>query len=432
MAQALSILPQCVQPAAIQGIAFVGCRQSLECACHSFVFLHFLQLSILTSSCNPMDLQIALDAARQYCSSVNPSLKDSKATLLQIIVTICMTLALLAVILRFWSRKIANVRIGRDDWLIVLALIFALAVDVLIFVSIADGGGRHSFMIDPGNMTLQTNLAAAWMLTTTLTLARLSIIALYLRIFSTLRTFRKVLHATAGFVIIIMLACTLLYTFSCRPVSYYWDKKIPGGRCLDQKKLLAAECGVSGVTGFWVLVLPIPAIRRLQTSFRRKAILIGLFALGAFVCVTSLIRIEFIVGIDANDQHWSMVPFSIWIALEVNVGIVAVCLPTFMPLFKAWRPKLFSSIRSVSSIRSRSGQPSHATLDDEARIYVGGDQKSANTAGVKITELEDGTRQESVDGEGSEVWPMSVFEVAKEVDTERDAILSSKQRVEQT
>ena len=373
MAEIVTILPQCVQSVAVQGITAVGCDRSLDCACHSLKFLNHLQLSIVTSSCSPEDMQSALGSARHYCSAVNPSLRDTRITLLYSTVLSFTVLALLAVILRFWSRRVAKIHLGWDDWFIIPALFSAVAVDTQLLLGTRYGGARHSFMVIPTSVTLKTQLATAWAIVTCGMFVRLSILALYIRIFSTLKILRRVLFATAWIEVIILLAGAMLYTFSCRPVSYFWNKDIPGGHCLDGPKILAAVCAVDSATGFWVLVLPVQVIRDLQyvlsapfflvsptlkfsrggaqhvsqglfaceayllvqpspldgnadigtinrTGFRRKVALIVLFSVGTFVCVTALIRIPFILEIKADDVNWTIVPVSVWTGIEVNLG----------------------------------------------------------------------------------------------------------------
>ena len=109
--------------------------------------------------------------------------------------------------------------------------------------------------------------------------------------------------------------------------------------------------------------------------------LITKFTIGAFVCVTAILRVPFILKINPNDPDWSIVPFEVWSAIEINLSIVSVCLPTMAPLFKDWLPNL------LSSIRSRSGQKTHSKLipEDETRIYNGSSNKDVNRTDTKIT-----------------------------------------------
>lgn len=382
MAQTVSVLPQCIQPVALQGIAGVGCHGSLDCACHSLRFLNLLKLSIPTS-CEPADQAWALSSVRQYCVSVNPSLTDSRTSLVYAITIVFAILAIISVILRFYSRRLATAHLGWDDWFVAGGLLFTLATDALVIVGLSYGGARHSFMNNPSEVTLKTNLATDWAFTAANVLVRLSIIALYLRLFSTMRRFCTLLRVSAWIMLILELALVLLYTCSCQPVQYFWNKEVANGHCLDQGRILAGSGGVDTVTGILVLVLPFPVIGRLQTGIKRKWALIGVFSIGAFVCVTAILRVPFILKIDPNDPDWSIVPFTVWSSIEVNLSVVSVCLPTMAPLIKGWLPHL------LSSLRSRSGQRVHSKVlpEDEARIFTGSNRKELNRTETKVTTL---------------------------------------------
>jgi hypothetical protein len=79
-------------------------------------------------------------------------------------------------------------------------------------------------------------------------------------------------------------ACVpFFYTiFFCRPVSYYWDKSIEGGWCIDNdlyiKESIAAGV-LSLVTDLIILVFPMPTIWGLKLRLKKK------IAVTAILCV---------------------------------------------------------------------------------------------------------------------------------------------------
>lgn len=50
-------------------------------------------------------------------------------------------------------------------------------------------------------------------------------------------------------------------------------------------------------------------------------------------CVASIVRVVAFDWIDFNDITYTMVPATIWTAIEQSVGIISACLPTTRPLF---------------------------------------------------------------------------------------------------
>ncbi|MCJ1232295.1 hypothetical protein MMC14_000244 [Varicellaria rhodocarpa] len=82
-----------------------------------------------------------------------------------------------------------------------------------------------------------------------------------------------------------------------------------------------------------MLGLPLPQIWKLHVKIGRKVQLAGLFLLGGFVCVVSIIRIPQVRSVSLTDPAWSDVSGSIWSIVETNIGLVSACLPTLRPLY---------------------------------------------------------------------------------------------------
>jgi hypothetical protein len=68
--------------------------------------------------------------------------------------------------------------------------------------------------------------------------------------------------------------------FLCYPVQFFWDKKVKGGKCLDQFGVWFSNAGLNIIQDFIILLLPMPVLRRLVIPKRQKKALIVVFALG--------------------------------------------------------------------------------------------------------------------------------------------------------
>ena len=75
---------------------------------------------------------------------------------------ICLSLAFIAILLRFLSRHIGRVRREPDDWMIVAAFIFATGEVTCGLLAVHYGGGKHAILItDPiafGKVVLATEV----------------------------------------------------------------------------------------------------------------------------------------------------------------------------------------------------------------------------------------------------------------------------------
>ena len=183
-----------------------------------------------------------------------------------------------------------------------------------------------------------------------------------------------------------------LIVFNCKPIRYFWDKSIPGGKCYGDTLLESYLLGAANiVTDIAVLVLPIPWLAKLQMDTSKKLALIGTFLLGSLwvsmfpnpvsyrkyadltghsVCIASVLRMPFIGELNNWDvtckpihhislnQSWpsldTIVNLGIWINVECCVGILCACIPTLRPLVRTRWPEAFRS-RFSRSRSSRSG-----------------------------------------------------------------------------
>jgi hypothetical protein len=98
----------------------------------------------------------------------------------------------------------------------------------------------------------------------------------------------------------------------------------------------------STTVAFDVLIffLPIPFLTSLQINTRKKYALIGVFMLGLFTTVCSIMRMTQIPVIATGNGNSTMLV--LWGNIEMNVGIILTCIPVLAPLFKFFSQK-FSS-----------------------------------------------------------------------------------------
>lgn len=76
------------------------------------------------------------------------------------------------------------------------------------------------------------------------------------------------------------IAFPLTVVFNCKPISYFWDKSIPGGHCIDAQVMSYALASVSTLTDVVVWALPIPWLWGLQMNIGKRLGIVATFALG--------------------------------------------------------------------------------------------------------------------------------------------------------
>ena len=113
-------------------------------------------------------------------------------------------------------------------------------------------------------------------------LVKLSLLALYLRLFSSSRPGRIVIWATIVFVSVRALYGVLWNLLSCRPLAKAWDRTIKHGHCLDPAANTLIGYTINAVTDLLVLLIPVPLVASLQLGGRQKLALLAILMIGGW------------------------------------------------------------------------------------------------------------------------------------------------------
>lgn len=67
----------------------------------------------------------------------------------------------------------------------------------------------------------------------------------------------------------------------CSPVTFFWDKDIPNGHCMNEFIIWFTNAGLNIGQDVVILFMPLPVINTLQIPKVQKTALITMFGLGA-------------------------------------------------------------------------------------------------------------------------------------------------------
>ncbi|KAI0166937.1 hypothetical protein GGR52DRAFT_574902 [Hypoxylon sp. FL1284] len=191
----------------------------------------------------------------------------------------CITAVLVA--LRMWVRIVIVKKPGMDDYMSLTALIFTIGYISVLYVGKANGMGSPmgSLNVEEMETILKVFFAIELMYYVIVTCVKLSIVFLYDR------------FVTSGFGIII---------------------------------------------DIWILILPLPILKRLQISTRTRHILYGVFGAGLVSSAFSCARLYSIVTFTkATDPFRDSTLLNVWSMVEVNIAIWCACVPALKPLFRS-------------------------------------------------------------------------------------------------
>ncbi|KAG6988559.1 choline transporter [Physcia stellaris] len=282
-----------------------------------------------------------------------------------IIVTNSVFLALagLSVCLRLISRKRYGNSLGADDYWIVSALAFDVALVVTIIVGASIGGFGTLFE----NMSEETAVVFLKILYVlqfwyiiAVALVKMSVLYFYARIFRTS-------GMPLGIKIMMALVLGWMVSFLFATFFQVWPIRCNWVVC-DPTTNYPAMYVLSSVTDvildIAILSLPISFVRKLKMSNSKKIGVTAIFGLGIFCTIASIARLVYtvgflqvdIVGNFAINFDTNVVNIIMWSGIEACASTVCANLPCYGALVGA-APKTASYFRSVGSSYGGSSKP---------------------------------------------------------------------------
>ncbi|KAI6085217.1 hypothetical protein F4821DRAFT_279431 [Hypoxylon rubiginosum] len=283
------------------------------------------------------------------------------------------------VAIRLSSRLKTGSGLGWDDWTIMASWAFAQVVSSLLIAACKHGFGQHLYNLSVPEqvLTLKLYYIAQAFYKLTLNLTKASILLLYLRIFLQ-RWFRITCYVLLGIICSYMVATTAASIWQCTPIQRAWDRSVDG-YCISITGNWYANAGFSIASDIVILALPIEPIFRSSLPTKQKWALVIVFALGIFVTITSILRMQTLDFSSTSSDPTYDVASSTWTVIEENVAIICACLPMCKgPLNWLW-PSIF-----VSTTRRTSGgyKPSPHNTENSSRNYwapIRGDSEMLST-----------------------------------------------------
>ncbi|KAJ6184423.1 hypothetical protein N7519_005724 [Penicillium mononematosum] len=261
-----------------------------------------------------------------------------------VVTAVLTTISIVIVAMRFYARLGLMKITGREDWAILISLIFSIIYLALVAAQLHYKMGVHSALLS--SHVLQQQLKCLWaaipMYNASLAFTKFSILFQYLRIFPG-KPFRLACYAMMAIVATYSSWAFVSGFVNCVPVAKFWNKDLPGN-CLSFEALWFFNASMNIVTDIALLVLPMPLLSKLQLPRTQKIALMGVFAIGILVVVTSILRLSSLREVAKSpDTSYSNVGAAYWTAAECNVAIMCSCLPFLRPIISRIFPRLLSA-----------------------------------------------------------------------------------------
>ncbi|KAF2636015.1 hypothetical protein P280DRAFT_510795 [Massarina eburnea CBS 473.64] len=269
---------------------------------------------------------------------------DDKGSANQPLVDVCVSFAVLetlfvaAFILSWYFNKGNNSSNTRGVCgLIMMGYIFCFGGAVIGILKLVIGGaGRHAHELPPETVRTMLVLIKAHELVYVLSIPfpKLAIIFLYIRLFTT--KISKVLLYLTGTVITAtaLFGCITIFT-NCRPFHGFWDHTVRMKCTFDPMTALRFYSVPNIVTDTVLVLIPIPALYRLNVSLVAKVGAAFTFLISTVGIITAVFR--FVAFLDVNmfsDVTYLCISTTCWSIIEPGVYLMAATVPTLRPLVR--------------------------------------------------------------------------------------------------
>lgn len=214
------------------------------------------------------------------------------------------------------------------------------------------GGGMHQADAAPSTIVPTLKLLYGTLIVYQLSLCftKLSLCALYLKVFTTSRPSRIFLYGVFAFVAIATIILECVCIFQCNPVEAVWDISLQKKTCIDTIPAFYASTVESVLVDILLIAFAAPKIMRLNLHARQKNALLFTICLGGVPIIASIVRAIRVSSIlHAEDKTWVSFDSSIWSAVDANVSIICASIPSLKPLLRQIAPGFMGSTFGTSA-----------------------------------------------------------------------------------
>lgn len=289
-------------------------------------------------------------------SDFNSPAKD--ATTLWAINLVSLSFVVITVMIRLYVKRfVSKQKYSWDDGFCLAAMCAAVVHTGVIIKELEYGLGKHMWNIRALSFTQSRLLAmtsANLIIAVSMLLVRISVLALYHRLFSIYETSKKLIYIgyvlsiinaipEIGVVIGRMVKCT---TITAALTDSYCSKR-------NISIAVTTFASVACLLDVFIYSIAISRLRSLHVNSHKKGQLTVIFAMGLVAVLCSLGNVIFnATQFGTNDQLWYAMWVSVFKTLETNIALTCAC-ATFLPAFWKSKKPAFSWVGSAFRTQSQ-------------------------------------------------------------------------------
>lgn len=264
---------------------------------------------------------------------------QSLALLSLILFPLLTAISLIFVSLRIFYNFTTFRKLRADDWFILLAALCATAQTIVDLTETRFA--RHSWDVPiswlGSSYFKKVVFTQSFLAFLSLLFAKTSIFLLFLDIFDVKPSMRYAIYAGILWTLLTYVPFFFVMPYLCAPhLGEQWTTEV-GLRCNDGVNWDTTSAAMAVVLDLYILLLPMPMLRTMSLSVRRKCGLVVVFATASFALIcaalTLVYRVKYMQNSDVFYNTWKLIITAI---AENNVAITVACVPGFTAFTKQY------------------------------------------------------------------------------------------------
>ncbi|KAF3034920.1 hypothetical protein E8E12_006229 [Didymella heteroderae] len=296
---------------------------------------------------------------------------DSRVAEIHWVYSVPIAASIISTGLRLYAKRFGKNGIHLDDYLITIATICLIGQCASgLGYGPPHGMGRHVIYVSEYDrmMVRKGDFVFSHFYDFALVFVKLGILAFYWRVFVH-PVFRKVVLATAAFIIAWGIGITITLFLVCRPLRAYWDRTVEG-TCLTIVTFTYFTNISNLITDIWIFLMPVPMIWHLQLQTKKKLLLSLIFCIGLATCVVSSLRLTVVLGHGSPNFTWYYVPLGAYSVFEPLGGILCTNLPIIWHMIRKRRAEKLPHYNSASKATSSGATPTIGSSSRRSRLAI--------------------------------------------------------------
>ncbi|OQD85045.1 hypothetical protein PENANT_c011G09690 [Penicillium antarcticum] len=241
------------------------------------------------------------------------------------------------VVARLGTRCMQRMKLGVDDYLVLLSLVAGLAKSTIYIIMLTIGGMGYHYdfisKITEKDLLLEKGFFAIEILDYpfNITPAKIALLIFYVRIFS-VRKFQVSAYIVGFLVLGVGLATFIRAFFECRYTSIFGTTSVTNETCFHGVVAFRILSPLNSLTGLLILVLPMPGV---VASILRMAVYFT----------------DYPAVAHNLDPTWIPIKWGVLAVIEGGVVLIAACLMSIWPLLTRLMPRRVQATLSRHSPR---------------------------------------------------------------------------------